>query len=91
MCSHSCHKLALRHKDSYVHLASFLELQACPAATQQAGLCARSTADGQTFTKEAPALIPHLGRRVCWMLSMNQWAVNSLLSICNNASLMHAH
>lgn len=88
MCPYICHKLAIRHRASYMHLASFFELHSSPAATYRLDCLQGATADSQVFTMEVPALIPHLGRRVCWMPHINELAVSSLLSACNNASLI---
>lgn len=88
MCQYICCKVASRHRASYMHLASFLELHSCPAATQQAGLPQGAVADSQAFTKEVPTLTPLLGRKVCWLPGINELATTSLLSACNNASLI---
>lgn len=71
-----------------MHLASLLELHTCPAATQQAGPLQGATADSRAFTREVPALTPLLGRKVCCLPGMNELATTSLLSACNNASLI---
>lgn len=64
-----------------MHLASFLELHGCPAATQQAGLLQGATADSQAFTKEVPALNPPLGKKGL-LAAWHEWAGNNLFTQC---------